>query len=81
MTTAAGGGRPVFCRMASWNVACFKNKQGLAPDWLPNELPHHGFGVFVVVLRVPKPVAEGAYCAGIEVSPPSKQVDFVWTYD
>ena len=64
-----------------WNVACLKNRQGLAPDWLPNELPHHGFGVFVVVLRVATPVAEGGYCAGIEVSPPSKQVNFYWAFE
>ena len=63
-----------------WNVACYKTYQGLAPGWLPNELPHHGFGVYVVIIRSPLPVAEGAYCAGFEVSPPSAQVNFYWTF-
>ena len=63
-----------------WNVACYKGHQGLAPDWLPNELPHHGFGVFVVVVRSPIPVSEGAYCSGFSVSPPSTQVNFYWTF-
>ena len=67
--------------LKGWNVACYKAKQGYAPEWLPGVEPHHGFGVYVIILRSPTQVAEGAYCTGDPVSPSTEPwTVFFWAF-